>query len=55
MALQLKVNGKFGANLRRTIGPLDDPEQVRKDLESELRITRLKQVTWPLGSEPIAQ
>ncbi|XP_033167594.1 uncharacterized protein LOC117145879 [Drosophila mauritiana] len=44
MALQLTVNGKFGANLRRTIGPLDDPQKVRKDLETERRITRLKQV-----------
>ncbi|XP_039495429.1 uncharacterized protein LOC120454299 isoform X1 [Drosophila santomea] len=44
MALQVTINGKFGASLRRPIGPLDDPEQVRKDLESERRITRLKQV-----------
>uniref|UniRef100_A0A6P4FES8 Uncharacterized protein LOC108049241 n=1 Tax=Drosophila rhopaloa TaxID=1041015 RepID=A0A6P4FES8_DRORH len=44
MALQITVNGKFGANLRKPISRLDDPERVRKDLESERRITRLQQV-----------
>ncbi|XP_017085488.2 uncharacterized protein LOC108117511 [Drosophila eugracilis] len=44
MALQVTVNGKFGANLRKPISRLDDPERVRKDLESQRRITRLQQV-----------
>nr|XP_016998990.2 uncharacterized protein LOC108058624 [Drosophila takahashii] len=44
MALQVTVNGKFGANLRRPVSRLDDPERVRKDLESQRRITRLQQV-----------
>jgi len=54
MALQVTVNGKFGANLRRPVSRLDDPERVRKDLESQRRITRLQQVS-PSVSEPIAQ
>ncbi|XP_017047002.1 uncharacterized protein LOC108092055 [Drosophila ficusphila] len=44
MALQVTVNGKFGANLRKPVSRLDDPERVRKDLESQRRITRLQQV-----------
>ncbi|XP_017117391.1 uncharacterized protein LOC108139235 [Drosophila elegans] len=44
MALQMTVNGKFGANLRKPVSRLEDPERVRKDLESQRRITRLQQV-----------
>ncbi|KAH8341185.1 hypothetical protein KR074_008972 [Drosophila pseudoananassae] len=40
MALHVPVNGKFGKVITR----LDDPERVRKDLESQRRITRLQQV-----------
>ncbi|KAH8278512.1 hypothetical protein KR018_004324 [Drosophila ironensis] len=40
MPLHVPVNGRFG----RPISRLDDPEKVRKDLESQRRITRLKQV-----------
>lgn len=40
MALHVPVNGKFG----KVISRLDDPERVRKDLESQRRITRLQQV-----------
>ncbi|XP_017020295.1 uncharacterized protein ana1 [Drosophila kikkawai] len=39
--MALQVNGTFG---RRPISRLDDPERVRKDLESRSRITRLQQV-----------
>ncbi|KAH8268354.1 hypothetical protein KR026_005496 [Drosophila bipectinata] len=40
MALHIPVKGKFGKVITR----LDDPERVRKDLESQRRITRLQQV-----------
>ncbi|XP_068157077.1 putative leucine-rich repeat-containing protein DDB_G0290503 [Drosophila tropicalis] len=45
MALHVTVNGKFGSNCkRRPISILDDPERVKKDLESERRIARIQQV-----------
>ncbi|XP_064554788.1 uncharacterized protein ana1 [Drosophila montana] len=44
MALKMTVNGKVDANSKQRNRFLADPERVKKDLESERRITRLQQV-----------
>lgn len=40
----MTVNGKVDANSKQRNRFLADPERVKKDLESERRITRLQQV-----------
>ncbi|XP_030376255.1 uncharacterized protein LOC115625360 [Scaptodrosophila lebanonensis] len=44
MSRPMTVNGKFGASGKRHHNILADPERVKKDLENERRITRLRQV-----------
>lgn len=44
MALKMAANTKPEPSNRQRARYIDDPERVRKDLEHERRITRLKQV-----------